>query len=163
MKFINSNFSTKSLSQNVLDNDLANKDSFKNKILLIKNDFSFKDIQSDKIKENKKQNYFNFNINNLNNKPTDLINQKIIKNLKTNQKEIANDLSKLIQNEKLLNSNSYLQLINNNPNNIDIDKKKIESELKQLNENKKAYINRLDEIKSRIKSLELKYEKQQGI
>ena len=163
MKFISSNFSTKSLSQNLLDNDRANKENFKNKILLIKNDFSFKDIQSDKIKENKKQNYFNFNINNLNNKPTDLISQKIIKKLRTNQKEISNDLSKLIQNEKLLNSNSYLQLINNNPNNIDIDKKKIESELKQLNENKKSYINRLDEIKSRIKSLELKYEKEQGI
>lgn len=129
-------------------------------MLLIKSDFSFKDIQSDKIKENKKQNYFNFNINN---KPTDLISQKIIRNLKTNQKEIANDLSKIIQNEKLLNSNSYVQLINNNPNNIDIDKKKIELELKQLSENKKSYLNRLDEIKSRIKSLELKYEKQQGI
>jgi hypothetical protein len=92
-----------------------------------------------------------------------LISQKIIKSLKTNQKQISNDLSRLIQNEKLINSNSYLQLINNNPNNIDIDKKKIELELKQLSENKKAYINRLDEIKSRIKSLELKYEKQQGI
>ena len=90
MKFISSNFSTKSLSQNLLDNDRANKENFKNKILLIKNDFSFKDIQSDKIKENKKQNYFNFNINNLNNKPTDLINQKIIKKLRTNQKEISN-------------------------------------------------------------------------
>ena len=160
MKFISSNFSTKSLSQNHLDNDGANKDSFKNKMLLIKNDFSFKDIQSDKIKENKRKNYFNFNINN---KSTDLVSQKIIKNLKTNQKEVSIGLSKLIQNEKLLNSNSYLKLINNNPNNIDIDKKKIELELKQLSENKKAYLNRLDEIKSRIKSLELKYEKEQGI
>jgi len=161
MKIISSNFSTKSLSQNFLDNDVLNKDIFKNRMLLIKSDFSFKDIQTDKIKENKKLNYINFSINN--NKPADMINQKIIKNLKANQKEISNDLSKLIQNEKLLNSNSYLQLINNNPNNINIDKKKIEIELKQLNENKKAYINRLDEIKSRIKSLELKYEKQQGI
>lgn len=80
-----------------------------------------------------------------------------------NEKEVINELTKIMQNEKLLKNQSYLKLINNNPNNINLDKRKLEVELKQLNENKKGYMMRLDEIKIRIKSLEDKYEKQQGI
>ena len=97
------------------------------------------------------------------NRPKDPVTQKIIKTLKINEKEIIKELSKIANNEKLLKSQSYLKLINNNPNNIDLDKKKLNMELKQLNENKKGCMTRLDQIKSSLKSLEYKYEIKQGI
>ena len=87
----------------------------------------------------------------------------MIRKLKTNEKEIMNELSKIMNNEKLLKNQSYLKLINTNPNNIVVDKKKLEAEIKALNENKNYYMIRLDEIKTRIKSLEYKYELEQGI
>ena len=73
------------------------------------------------------------------NRPKDPVTQKIIKTLKINEKEIIKELSKIANNEKLLKSQSYLKLINNNPNNINLDKKKLNMELKQLNENKKGF------------------------
>ena len=87
----------------------------------------------------------------------------MLKKLKTNETEIMNELSKIMNNEKLLKNQSYLKLINSNPNNINVDKRKLESEIKALNENKNYYMTRLDEIKTRIKSLEYKYELEQGI
>ena len=87
----------------------------------------------------------------------------MIRKLKTNEKEIMNELSKIMNNEKLLKNQSYLKLINTNPNNIVVDKRKLEAEIKALNENKNYYMIRLDEIKTRIKSLEYKYELEQGI
>lgn len=87
----------------------------------------------------------------------------MIKKLKSNEREIMNELSKIMNNEKLLKNQSYLKLINSNPNNITVDQRKLEDEIKTLNENKKYYMNRLDEIKTRIKSLEYKYELEQGI
>ena len=130
-----------------------------NIVLLIKNQLSYKDINNYIIKSSKKNNFINYNFIN---KPKDPVTQKIIKSLKMNEKEILNHLSKLINNEKLLKSQSYLKLINSNPNNMNIDNRKLEIELKQINEKKKGYLMRLDEIKSRIKSLEYKYEKNQG-
>ena len=73
------------------------------------------------------------------------------------------ELSKIMNNEKLLKNQSYLKLINANPNNINVDKRKLEAEIKALNENKNYYMTRLDEIKTRIKALESKYELEQGI
>ena len=166
LNLISSNLSDKSKNQNPFPvnnnedkNDINNK-SNQNKTLLLKNEFSYKEAKTNKVKDNRKVNYINYN---LINRPRDPVTQKIIKSLKMNEKEVINELTKIMQNEKLLKNQSYLKLINNNPNNINLDKRKLEVELKQLNENKKGYMMRLDEIKIRIKSLEDKYEKQQGI
>ena len=66
------------------------------------------------------------------NRPKDPVTQKIIKTLKINEKEIIKELSKIANNEKLLKSQSYLKLINNNPNNINLDKKKIKYGIKTI-------------------------------
>lgn len=80
-----------------------------------------------------------------------------------NEKEIMNELYKITNNEKLLKKESYLKFANKNNNNIKIDKIKLKAELKQINENKNGCITRLNEINSRIKALEYKYELNQGI
>ena len=166
LNLISSNLSDKSKNQNPFpvnnneDKNDINDKSNQNKTLLLKNEFSYKEAKTNKVKDNRKVNYINYN---LINRPRDPVTQKIIKSLKMNEKEVINELTKIMQNEKLLKNQSYLKLINNNPNNINLDKRKLEVELKQLNENKKGYMMRLDEIKIRIKSLEDKYEKQQGI
>ena len=56
----------------------------------------------------------------------------MIRKLKTNEKEIMNELSKIMNNEKLLKNQSYLKLINTNPKNIVVDKRKLEAEIKAL-------------------------------
>ena len=156
LKLISSNITSNSNNEEIID---EKEEKNENKVLLIKNQFSYKDMNNYKIKFNKRNNFINYNFIN---KPKDPVTQKIIKSLKMNEKEILNHLSKIMNNEKLLKSQSYLNIINSNPNNMNIDNRKLEIELKQINENKKVYLMRLDEIKSRIKSLEYKYEKKQG-
>ena len=151
LKLISSNLSSKSGGYD---------DNSQNKLISLKNEFSFKDINN-RINTNKKN--INLNYNYINNRPKDPVIQKQIRTLKINEKEIMNELSKIMNNEKLLKNQSYLKLINNNPNNINLDKRKLESELKQLNENKNGCLARLDLIKSRLKSLEHKYVLSQGI
>ena len=128
----------------------------------MKNEFSLNDINANikNIYNKKTNNNINYNFIN---RPKDPVTQKMIKKLKTNEKEIMNELTKIMNNEKLLKNQSYLKLINTNPNNINVDKRKLEAEIKALNENKNYYMIRLDEIKTRIKSLEYKYELEQGI
>ena len=77
----------------------------------------------------------------------DLTTLKIIKQLKRNEFELTKDLSKLIQNEKMIKDESYLQLVNGNPKNIGIEKKKLQIELKKIYEDKNIYLSRLNEIK----------------
>ena len=161
LKLISSNITSNSIQEEIIDDKNENTNNInENKGILIKNELSYKDLSHYKIKLNRKNNFINYNFIN---KPNDPVTQKIIKSLKMNEKEILNHLSKIMNNEKLLKSQSYLKLTNSNPNNINIDNRKLEKELKQINENKKGYLMRLDEIKSRIKSLEYKYEKNQGI
>ena len=93
----------------------------------------------------------------------DLTTLKIIKQLKRNEFELTKDLSKLIQNEKMIKDESYLQLVNGNPKNIGIEKKKLQIELKKIYEDKNIYLSRLNEIKYRINSIEDKYTKEIGI
>ena len=171
LHIISSNLSDKSKNQisdennekenNEKENNDINKKKLNKIILLNNNDFTYKEAKANTVKDNnKKIDYINFNFIN---RPKDPVTQKIIKNLRINEKEVVHDLSKIMQNEKLLKNQSYLQLINNNPNNINLDKKRLELELKLLNDNKKGYMMRLDQIKLRIKQLEDKYERQQGI
>ena len=101
------------------------------------------------INNNKKISNINYNYIN---RPKDPVTQKVIRKLKINEKEIVNELSKIINNEKLLKNQSYLKLMNNNLKNINLDKRKLESELKLLKENKNGCISHLDIIKSRLKS-----------
>ena len=93
----------------------------------------------------------------------DLTTLKIIKQLKRNEFELTKNLSKLIQNEKMIKDESYLQLVNGNPKNIGIEKKKLQIELKKIYEDKNIYLSRLNEIKYRINSIEDKYTKEIGI
>ena len=159
MKIISSNITSD--PNDPIINNISNSNKNQNKILLLKSGITYNDIMNiNRIRDSKKIN--NINDNNLN-RPKDLVTQKIIKALKIKEKELMKDLYKITNNEKLLNNQSYLQLINSNPNNINLDKMKIKEELKQLKENKNGCLIRLDEIKSRIKALKYKYEKNQGI
>ena len=159
MKIISSNITSD--PNDPIINNISNSNKNQNKILLLKSGITYNDIMNiNRIRDSKKINIINDN--NLN-RPKDLVTQKIIKALKIKEKELMKDLYKITNNEKLLNNQSYLQLINSNPNNINLDKMKIKEELKQLKENKNGCLIRLDEIKSRIKALKYKYEKNQGI
>ena len=110
---------------------------------------------------NLKYSKINYNITTKNSE--EYITQKILKQLKRNEQELTKDLSKLIQNEKMIKDKSYLQLVNENPKNANLEKKKLQLELKQIYENKNMYLSRLNEIKYRIDSIEDKYIKNNGI
>ena len=110
---------------------------------------------------NLKYSKINYNITTKNSE--EYITQKILKQLKRNEQELTKDLSKLIQNEKMIKDKSYLQLVNENPKNANLEKKKLQLELKQIYENKNMYLSRINEIKYRIDSIEDKYIKNNGI
>lgn len=153
LKFINSQFINKS-SGNIHKNKADNS-----KKILIKNKFSYNDL----INNSRNLQLQNINYNSAANLPEDITTQKIFKQLKRQESELTKDLSKLIQNEKMLKDQSYLLLTNENPKNIILEKKKLKTELKQINENKSLFLSRLNEIKYRINSLEDKYFKDKGI
>ena len=88
---------------------------------------------------------------------------KTINKLKKDEEYLLNELTKLNSNEKLLKSKSYINIYNNNPNNIYNDKKKINEKIKNLRKNKDIYMNKLGEVKSRINTLEYNQEKELGI
>ena len=79
---------------------------------------------------NLKYSKINYNITTKNSE--EYITQKILKQLKRNEQELTKDLSKLIQNEKMIKDKSYLQLVNENPKNANLEKKKLQLELKQI-------------------------------
>jgi len=108
-------------------------------------------------------NYSKINYNITTKNSEDHTTQKIIKQLKRNELELTKDLSKLIQNEKMIKDKSYLQFLNENPKNANLEKKKLQLELKKIYENKNMYMSRLNEIKYRINSIEDKYNKDTGI
>ena len=108
-------------------------------------------------------NYSKINYNITTKNLEDHTTQKIIKQLKRNELELTKDLSKLIQNEKMIKDKSYLQFLNENPKNANLEKKKLQLELKKIYENKNMYMSRLNEIKYRINSIEDKYNKDTGI
>ena len=126
LKFINSQFINKS-SGNIHKNKADNS-----KIILIKNKFSYNDL----INNSRNLQLQNINYNSATNLPEDITTQKIFKQLKRQESELTKDLSKLIQNEKMLKDQSYLLLTNENPKNIILEKKKLKTELKQINEKK---------------------------
>jgi len=108
-------------------------------------------------------NYSKINYNITTKNSEDHTTQKILKQLKRNELELTKDLSKLIQNEKMIKDKSYLQFLNENPKNANLEKKKLQLELKKIYENKNMYMSRLNEIKYRINSIEDKYNKDTGI
>ena len=93
-------------------------------------------------------NYSKINYNITTKNSEDHTTQKILKQLKRNELELTKDLSKLIQNEKMIKDKSYLQFLNENPKNANLEKKKLQLELKKIYENKNMYMSRLNEIKS---------------
>ena len=88
---------------------------------------------------------------------------KTINKLKKDEEFLINELTKINSNEKLLKSKSYINIYNNNPNNISNDQKKINEKIKNLRKNKDIYMNKLGEVKSRINTLEYNQEKELGI
>ena len=88
---------------------------------------------------------------------------KTINKLKKDEEYLLNELTKINSNEKLLKSKSYINLYNNNPNNISNDQKKINEKIKNLRISKDIYMNKLGEVKSRINTLEYNQEKELGI
>ena len=85
---------------------------------------------------------------------------KTINKLKKNEKHIINELSKINSNEKFLKSKSYIDLFNNNGNNISKD---LKDKIKILEKNKSVYKDKLDELINRIDTLQYKQEKEFGI
>ena len=82
LNLISSNLSDKSKNQNPFpvnnneDKNDINDKSNQNKTLLLKNEFSYKEAKTNKVKDNRKVNYINYN---LINRPRDPVTQKIIK------------------------------------------------------------------------------------
>ena len=88
---------------------------------------------------------------------------KTINKLKKNEEYLIKELSKINSNEKLLKSKSYINIFNNNPNNITNDQKKINDRIKHLQKNKNMYMDRIGEIKNQINTLQQAQEKELGI
>jgi hypothetical protein len=96
-------------------------------------------------------------------KPYDPTTNKTINLLKKNEEELLKGLAKLNENEKFLKSKSYINLFNNNPFNIQNDKKAVEQRIKSIEKMKNTYMMKLDEVKNRISSIEYNQEKELGI
>lgn len=88
---------------------------------------------------------------------------KTIKKLKKDENNLIKELTKINSNEKLLKSKSYINLFNNNPKNITNDQKKINEKIKNLEKNKNICMDKLDELKARINTLQYNQEKELGI
>ena len=155
-KFMNYNYINKSTG-NI--NIYSTKNNFNNsKTLLINKNPSYNDAKN----KSRNINYKNFNYNATEKNSHVHATQKILNQLKIKELELAKDLSKLISNEKIIKNESYLQLTNENAKNNNLEKIKLQSELKQMDENKILYISRLNEIKYRRNSLEDKLSKETG-
>ena len=155
-KFMNYNYINKSTG-NI--NIYSTKNNFNNsKTLLINKNPSYNDAKN----KSRNINYKNFNYNATEKNSHVHATQKILNQLKLKELELTKDLSKLISNEKIIKNESYLQLTNENAKNNNLEKIKLQSELKQMDENKILYISRLNEIKYRRNSLEDKLSKETG-
>lgn len=88
---------------------------------------------------------------------------KTIKKLKKNENNLIKEITKINSNEKLLKSKSYINIFNNNPKNIINDQKKINEKIKNLEKNKNVCMDKLDELKARINTLQYNQEKELGI
>ena len=88
---------------------------------------------------------------------------KTIKKLKKNENNLIKEITKINSNEKLLKSKSYINIFNNNPKNIINDQKKINEKIKNLEKNKNICMDKLDELKARINTLQYNQEKELGI
>ena len=155
-KFMNYNYINKSTG-NI--NIYSTKNNFNNsKTLLINKNPSYNDVKN----KSRNINYKNFNYNATEKNSHVHATQKILNQLKLKELELTKDLSKLISNEKIIKNESYLQLTNENAKNNNLEKIKLQSELKQMDENKILYISRLNEIKYRRNSLEDKLSKETG-
>ena len=88
---------------------------------------------------------------------------KTIKKLKKDENNLIKELTKINSNEKLLKSKSYINLFNNNPKNITNDQKKINEKIKNLEKKKNICMDKLDELKARINTLQYNQEKELGI
>ena len=88
---------------------------------------------------------------------------KTIKKLKKNENNLIKEITKINSNEKLLKSKSYINIFNNNPKNIINDQKKINEKIKILEKNKNICMDKLDELKARINTLQYNQEKELGI
>ena len=88
---------------------------------------------------------------------------KTIDQLKKSEEQIIKDLSRINSNEKLLKSQSYINIFNNNIKNISEDKKKIDEKIKNLKYNRNICMDKLGELQTRINTLQYKQEKELGI
>ncbi len=88
---------------------------------------------------------------------------KTINKLKKDEKHLINEITKINSNELLLKNKAYIKVFNNNKNLFGNDQKIINDKIKVLEKNKNIYIDKLDEIKTRIDSLQYNQEKELGI
>ncbi len=132
-----------------------------NKMLLIKNKISFNGMNNN-IRYSSSNNNNNI-AKSLNKNVEDKITENIINKLKKTESELTNDLNKIIQNEKMMKDESYILLINKNGNNLNLVKNKLNFDLKEINKNKNMCLDRLNEVKNRINTLEYKYIKNNGV
>ena len=87
---------------------------------------------------------------------------KVIKNLIQTEKELQKKILKIKENEKLIKSQSFLNLFNKNPINLKKDKDIIKHKVNDLSKNKSVIISRADYINSEIYSLQNKKDIQSG-
>lgn len=87
---------------------------------------------------------------------------KVIKNLIQTEKELQKKILKIKENEKLLKSQSFLNLFNKNPINLKKDKDIIKSKVNDLSKNKSVILSRADYINSEIYTLQNKKDVQTG-
>ena len=118
---------------------------------------------NDMLNKSRNIKYPNLNYNATEKISQDHVTQKVLMQLKNKELELTKDISKLIHNEKLIKDKSYLQITHENTKNSNLEKIKLQSELKRIDENKNISLSRLNEIKYRINSIEDKLLKETGI
>ena len=118
---------------------------------------------NDILNKSRNINYPNLSYNDTEKISKDHVTQKVLMQLKNKELELTKDISKLIHNEKLIKDKSYLQITHENTKNSNLEKIKLQSELKRIDENKNISLSRLNEIKYRINSIEDKLLKETGI
>ena len=118
---------------------------------------------NDMLNKSRNIKYPNLNYNDTEKINKDHVTQKVLMQLKNKELELTKDISKLIHNEKLIKDKSYLQITHENTKNSNLEKIKLQSELKRIDENKNISLSRLNEIKYRINSIEDKLLKDTGI
>ena len=118
---------------------------------------------NDMLNKSRNIKYPNLSYNDTEKISKDHVTQKVLMQLKNKELELTKDISKLIHNEKLIKDKSYLQITHENTKNSNLEKIKLQSELKRIDENKNISLSRLNEIKYRINSIEDKLLKETGI